>query len=259
MTAPSNTHHNHDHADDLLDGYLLGTLSTEDAAWIESHVHECPRCREEIAPLMAAVQALPFSAPAPDVPMSADLWDRIERSVSSPTAPKREHTAFIPLSSHEIPRERTASSPRRWGTREWLAIAAVALISLLGGTALGQALPQFLGDEEPEQQVIALQFTDPDVTASGELRYLPDEQVFVLEIAGLPELPEGQVYQAWLIDGSAPVPVGVVDAATGEMASSGDRNAYQTFAITVEQGPLGNPAPTSDPIIVASLQETGSS
>jgi hypothetical protein len=47
-----------------------------------------------------------------------------------------------------------------------------------------------------------------------------------------------------------------MDPTTGEMATTGDRDAYQTFAITVEQGPLGNPAPTSDPIIVASLQDT---
>lgn len=254
MKAHNTTHnHNHEHADDLLDGYLLGTLSPEDIAWMEAHVRACPRCQEEIAPLMAAVQALPFSAPEPDVQMSDDLWDRIERSVSVPAAPQHDETDFIPLSSQPAP---PLIRPRRWTSREWLAIAAVALVSLLGGTALGQALPQFFSDDADDQQVFALQFSDPGVSATGELRYLPDEEVFVLEIAGLPELPEGQVYQAWLIDDSAPVPVGVVDTATGELASAGNRDAYQTFAITVEQGPLGNPAPTSDPIMVASLQET---
>jgi anti-sigma-K factor RskA len=255
MTASTDTHHNHNHADDLLDGYLLGTLSPADAAWMENHVRECPQCREEIAPLMAAVQALPFSAPEPDVPMSADLWDRIERSVSTP-APS---TASLPTPAAP-PTPITSAPSRRWGAREWLSIAAVALISLLGGTALGQALPQILGDDgEQDQQVIAIQFTDPGITASGELRYLPDEQVFVLELTGMPELPEGQVYQAWLIDDSAPVPVGVMDPASGEIATAGDRDAYQTFAITVEQGPLGNPAPTSDPIMVAALQDTDAS
>lgn len=263
MTAPTNTHQNnhhntdHERADAMLDGYLMGTLSPEDAAWMEAHVRECPRCQEEIAPLMAAVQALPFGVPEPDVPMPGDLWDRIERSVLAPaSSPMREEPDFIPLSSQPLPRQADADT-RRWTAREWLAIAAVALVSLLGGTLLGQALPQFFGGDDAEQgQVIAVQFTDPEVTASGQLRYLPDEQVFVLEITGLPELPEGQVYQAWLIDGSAPVPVGVVDSATGELASAGNRDAYQTFALTVEQGPLGNPAPTSDPIMVASLQDT---
>lgn len=256
MTGPTNTHHNHshDHADDLLDGYLMGTLSPEETAWMKAHVRDCPRCQEEIAPLMAAVQALPFSAPEPDVPMSDDLWDRIERSVASP---RREEPDFIPLATQGAA-SREPSMWRRWGAREWLAIAAVALVSLLGGTLLGQAMPQFIGDDAEEEQVIAVQFTDPALGASGELRYLPDEEVFVLEIAGLPELPEGQVYQAWLIDGSAPVPVGVMSGATGEIATAGDREAYQTFAITVEQGPLGNPAPTSDPIMVASLQGSGS-
>lgn len=253
MTAPTGTHHDHNRAEDLLEDYLLGNLTAEDAAWMEAHVRQCPQCQEEIAPLLSAVQALPFGAPQPAVAMSNDLWDRIERSLATPGKPAPEPD-FIPLPTG-IPAPTGAPGLRRWTAREWVAIAAVALISLLGGTLLGQALPQFLGEDAAGEQTIAIEFTDPDITASGELRYLPDEQVFVLEVTGLPELPEGYVYQAWLIDGSGPVPVGVMGAGTEEMAATGSREAYQTFAITVEQGPLGNPAPTSDPIMVASLQD----
>jgi len=251
VTAPTGTQHDHNRAEDLLEDYLLGTLTADNAAWMEAHVRECPQCQAEIGQLFPAVQALPFSAPEPDVPMSDDLWDRIERSVSGPTL---EEPDFIPLSPDGFVPVKEPSRP--WGAREWLAIAAAALVFLLGGTVLGQVMPQFIGDDPPEEQVFALQFTDPDITASGALRYLPDEQVFVLEVTGLPELPEGQVYQAWLIDGSGPVPVGVMGADADELATAGNREAYQTFAITVEQGPLGNPAPTSNPIILASLNES---
>jgi hypothetical protein len=81
-----------------------------------------------------------------------------------------------------------------------------------------------------------------------------DEQVFVLEVTGLPELSEGEIYQAWLFQEDVPIPVGVMNAGTESFAVAGDRDNLELFCVTVEQGPLGSPAPTSDPILVASLQ-----
>ena len=75
----------------------------------------------------------------------------------------------------------------------------------------------------------------------------------------MPEPPQGHVYQAWLIDAAGPVPVGVMNPDQGEFASAADRSQFQTFAITVEPGPLGNDAPTTDPILVAHLDDTGGS
>ena len=253
MKSPTDLH-NHHHADDLLEDYILGTLPAGYADWMQAHLESCPRCQAEFAPLIAGVQALPFAAPEPDVRMSDDLWDRIERSISSSPG-AAQPGPIVPL---VVDRDQPASNvrslpPSRMTPRQWMTIAALMLVSLLGGTLLGQVLPQFDSDEEIEGQQIAIQFTDPSITATGELRYLPDEQVFVLDVTGMPELPEGYVYQAWLIDENAPIPVGVMRAESGEIASAGDRNAFETFAITVEDGPLGNPAPTSDPILVASL------
>ncbi|HVL25342.1 MAG TPA: anti-sigma factor, partial [Thermomicrobiales bacterium] len=142
----------------------------------------------------------------------------------------------------------------RLAPRQWLMVAALMVLSLIGGTLLGQVLPRFNADEG---QQIPIQFTDPTISATGELRYLPDEQVFVLDVTGMPEPPTGHVYQAWLIDAGGPIPVGVMDPASGEFASAGNRSQYTTFAITVEPGPLGNAAPTTEPVLVAQLDDTG--
>jgi anti-sigma-K factor RskA len=257
VSTPSASHHNH-HADELLEDYLLGTLPAEDAAWMQAHVETCPQCQAEIAPLLAAVQALPYAAPPPEVPASEDLWDRIERTISnSPTASEPSAAAStIPVTERPASNVRTLS-PARTMPNRWLAIAALMILSLMTGAVIGQLLPQ-VGDDEPEAQQIEIQFTDPGITATGSLQYLPEEQVFVLELTGMPAPPEGYVYQAWLIDGNAPIPVGVMNTESGEFASAGDRDQFQTFAITVEQGPLGNPAPTSEPVLVAALHETDS-
>ena len=244
MKPPTNLH-NHHHADDLLEDYLLGTISAADALWMQAHLERCPRCRAELEPLMGAVQALPFAAHDPGVQMSDDLWNRIERSTSSQPSPTV--VPDPPVSKIRL------LPPTRMTARPWLMIAALIVVSLLGGAIFGAGLSQ-VSDNEGDAQQIAIQFTDPEITATGELRYLPEEQVFVLEVAGMPEPPSGYVYQAWLIEEGEPIPAGVMmNPETGELACVGDRDAFDTFAITIEPGPLGRPAPTSDPLLVASL------
>lgn len=251
---PSFDARQHEHAEDLLEDYALGTLPADDQAWMETHIASCPECKEELAPLIAALQALPFAAPEPDIQMSDDVWDRIAHSVQKPDATVADDT-FVPLESSTVwnlPPER----PRTLHVlpRQWLTVAALMLISLIAGTLLGQLLPRF-GEDEVQTQQIAIQFTDPNITATGELRYIPDEQVFVLTVNGMPAAPEGHVYQAWLIQGDTPVSAGVMKGQQNEIASVGNRSQFDTFAITVEPGPLGNETPTSEPILVAPLHD----
>jgi hypothetical protein len=129
------------------------------------------------------------------------------------------------------------------------------LLSLAAGVLLGQGGPWFGDNDAEESREIAVAFTDP--AASGTLRYLPDEQVLVFDAEALPPLAEGQVYQAWLIRGDTPVSAGILDPEQAALASVADIAAWDAFAVTIEQGPLGSPAPTSDPILVASLAAGG--
>jgi anti-sigma-K factor RskA len=242
VTSPTGIHHNH--PDDLLEDYLLGTLRTEDVALMQEHLENCSRCQAELEPLMGAVYALPFSAPEPDVQMSDDLWSRIEHSIlASADAP-------APASESNV----RSLPPVRMRPGQRMFIAAVILLLILGGALLQRTLP-LSGNDESDEQRIAIQFTDPNIDATGELRYLPEEQVFLLDVTGMPEAPEGYVYQAWLIQGDKEIPVGVMNAGTGAFATAGDRDEFEMFCVTLEKGPLGNAAPTSAPILVAPLHE----
>ncbi len=244
--------HNHHPAEQLLEDYALGTLSAADAAWVRTHLETCAFCRAELGLLTAAAQALPFAAPDPGVELSDNVWNRIEQAILHQDAPahvpQSEETRLTPIS------RASREEPSRFTSRQWLMVAALMVLSLIGGTLLGQVLPRLDGDDVQGQQ-IAIEFTDPNITATGELRYLPEEQVFVLNVTGMPEPPAGHVYQAWLIDAGGPIPVGVMNPQLGEFASAGDRSQFQTFAITVEPGPLGNDAPTTEPILVAQLDD----
>lgn len=253
MTSPVGIHHHH-YADDLLEDYVLGTLSAEETAWMQGHLKTCSRCQAEVEPLLGAMQALLFSAPAPDLTMSDDLWDRIERSIlESPSGtvspepviphPTLYNTRFMPLA--------------RIAPRAWLAVAALMLISLITGAMLDQAEPQ-IGEDKVGIERIVAEFTDPNVDATGELLYLPEEKVFLLNVSGMPVLPPGYVYQAWLIEGNVTTSVGLLDAETRVFAVAGDRDKLQMFCVTVEPGPLGTEAPTTDPILIVPLERADS-
>lgn len=254
-----NHYHYHYYAEELLEDYALGTLSAENTEWVRQHLESCTSCQHTLAPMMAVTQALAFATPDPDVPMSDDLWGRIEHAISQPgtraaapdTSPSNIHPLPLPLP--------LSPPPPRIRPRQWLTVAALMVLSLIGGTLLGQVLPQFSNEDEITGQQIAIEFTDPNIAASGVLRYLPDQQVFVLEVDGLAPPPEGFVHQAWLIDEAGPIPAGLMDPERGEVASVGDRDGFQTFAITIEPGPLGNAAPTTEPILVAQLHEANGS
>lgn len=251
MTSPTGLHHHH-YADELLEDYLLGTLSAEETAWMRAHLETCPRCQTEVELLLGAVQALPFGAPEPGVSISDDLWDRIEHSLSiSPGETGSSGTAGPDSSPSKI-----RSLPlARNGPQSWLMVAALMLVSLVSGVVLAQAVPP-AEKGTPEDQQIAVQFTGADVTATGVLHYLADQQVFVLQVDGLTPPPEGFVHQAWLIGEEGPVPAGLMDTERGEVAAVAAIDQYQTFAITTEPVPLGNEAPTTDPILVAPLNKT---
>ena len=61
--------------------WLLGALADEERQEFERHLAACGRCREEVAALRPAVEALPLAAP-PVVP-SPELRDRIMSVVES--------------------------------------------------------------------------------------------------------------------------------------------------------------------------------
>lgn len=268
--------HNHDHANTLLDDYVMGTLSADDLVWMDRHVATCDICQEELPLLLEATFALAMSADDPDVEMSADLWTRIEGGLDLPEVLASEPAASVavdapadtPVVAPRIPSttpratdlpklSRPAGNLSSYRSHRWLAAAAAVLILIGVGALIGREV--WWGDQNEPAQEIALHDADGNLIGRdvANLEYLPDEQRFVLHMDEMPEAPEGQVYQAWLIAGDVPTPVGIVDPATGEFSVDGERTTYDAFAITVEPAPYGSELPTTNPIVVAPLDASG--
>ena len=234
---------------------ILGTLPPAVQTDLETHIVDCAECAHEYGNPQELLAALPFGARNPDDLFRADVvWQRIEDRLLVDTRRLplvSEHLADGPgvlpsdVSDNMVPFER---NDRGWG---WKALAAVAVISLLIGGTIGQVLPRF-GDE-PDRETFTVEFAEDQGEATATLSYLPNEEIFLFSVSGLPAPPDGYVYQAWLINENGPIPTGTMGAGQEEMAAHGDRSQFTTFTITLEKGPLGAPQPTSKPVILADL------
>jgi hypothetical protein len=228
---------------------ILGTLPPAAQADLEAHIAECPECSSEYGNPWELLAALPFGAPDPGEAFRSEaIWQGIADHLDD--ALKRQPDTPPAVLPSDVPDNvvRFEQRDRGWG---WRALAAVAVISLLLGGVVGQVLPRFGDEDEPE--TFTVEFTQPQDEAAATLSYLPDEEIFVFSTSGLPAPPDGYVYQAWLINADGPIPTGTMAEGQEEMAAHGDKSQFTTFAITLEKGPLGSPQPTSDPIILANL------
>jgi anti-sigma-K factor RskA len=135
----------------------------------------------------------------------------------------------------------------------WAAAAAILLLLSAGLLVWNLRLREQVGTV-PVTETIALAPTDAAPEARGEVTYLPQDDLFILDVRDLPPLEPNQVYEVWLIgEDGVPTPAGVFDQPTDQHAIVAGRDRYDTLAITAEPGPLGTEAPTGEIVATASI------
>jgi len=236
--------------EDLLAAAAFGTLDSDEAAELRAYLESNPDARDALADLRELASMLSLVAGEADP--SPALRDRIEGTIASGEAREMGMPNGIqPLPVSPEPEPTRLHAPRvAWNASLWAAAAAL-VIALAAGLVLGR---YFFADteNEPAPEVIAFEMATPIPDLTAELTYDPDRELFMLDTENMPHAPAGQVYQVWLIDkANVPQPMGVMERES--FAVTADRDDYTAFAITVEPGPLGSEAPTSQPFFVAPL------
>ncbi|HEU4977630.1 MAG TPA: anti-sigma factor [Solirubrobacteraceae bacterium] len=224
--------------------YLLGAMAEDERTVFAAHLEGCDACREEVARLRPAVDALPLSAPAIAPP--PELRERIMAVVRSEAellraagpeadrvpAPARRHRRWLrPAALRPLP----------------LATLACALVALAIGIA---ALAG--GGGSPVRTVDASVSFPGAPRASAQLRL--GSGGASLRVEGVPAPPAGKVYEVWLQRGtSAPEP-------TDALFTVGDRgdasvnvpDLHGVSKVMVTAEPAGgSPHPTGRVVIVA--------
>ncbi len=251
--------------EELLGAAAFGTLTAEEEVELHSYLETSESARAELAELRLIAGDLSLLADEMEPPVK--LRDRLEQAIQSDltwakpaadvqpepwpqTRIEQEPDEVKPLDLSTQPSTSPFKRPIPiWRSYVWAAAAAL-IVAVLAGVLLDRI---FFDDDigTDDQETIAFELSTPIPDLSAELTYDPTDQVFLLETQNMPNAPEGQVYQVWLIDEAGPKPVGVMDDSS--FAVSANKDDYDTFAITVEPGPLGSPAPSTDPFFFATL------
>jgi hypothetical protein len=223
---------------DDVGAFLLGALTDPERAAFERHLAECEQCRLEVDRLQPAADLLPRSVEQMEPPASLkrSLMEVVEREA----APQRERR---PLG--ERLRGLLGGSLRPAFT------AAAVLLAVV----VGFAANQLLSDDDPRTVVATVK---PNVLpdASGRLELQGDgEHGGILEVSGMPPLPGGRVYQAWVErDGMIePQPTFEVGADGGGAGAVPD-DLSDAQAVHLTREPRGGSrAPSEDPILTVRL------
>ena len=235
---------------ELLGAYALDAVDADEAAAVEAHLDECPRCRDEVARhLETAAFLASAGAPAPE-----GVWSRIAASLEE--APPR------PLDLTRISRLAGRSERRSLPARPVAAIAAIAasVIGVLGFQVQHQderldRLSPAIEQRGLDEAVAAALFDDRSakvklVSDSGTLFanavVQPDGKGYLVG-HNLPDLPSGLTYQLWGLAGDQMVSLGVLGAAPAVRAftAAGD---LSVLAVTAEQA--GGVTSTTKPPVV---------
>ncbi len=232
---------NGDHAQfrDDVAPWLLGAVADGEREAFERHLAACGRCREEVAALRPAVEALPLSAP-PVVP-PPELRDRIMGVVRS----EAELLQAAGEGADRPERRERRRLPVFGSLRPALAAAAAAAVVAAG--AVGYVIGN-TGSGGAGERVVAAKVTFPAARASVRTK---DGQAS-LELANMPAPPRGRVYQVWLRrNGEMPRPTRALFVVrSGAVVIPGGLHDADQVMVTAEP-PGGSLLPTTKPVIVA--------
>jgi anti-sigma-K factor RskA len=241
--------------EELSGAYALDAVTPAEREAARAHLAGCAACTRRLQELRAVVDLLPYTVKQVNPPES--LKDRLFEAI------RRESTPTQPVPIHRSQRPRL-----RWST-QLLAIAAVLMLLLFGGmTAWNVSLQQQNSslqrqNSSLEKQVASLQHQvalayelhgiAAAKRASGKLIYLPEQNITLLVIEGLPQLHGTQVYQGWLIHGKQPTSIGLLSMENGvaSVIYPGTIAGYQVAAVSEEPGPVASKSAPAGPVVAA--------
>jgi anti-sigma-K factor RskA len=264
--------------EELSGAFVLGAVTAEEREAARAHLVQCMACARLYQELRSVVALLPLSVP--EVSPSPALKDRVLAAIrreAEISARSTEHMRAVDLRPGRGPRRRS------WATR-LLAVAAVLLLTLLGGMSLltfslqqqlastgarlanvGQQLAATEGQLADVKQQLTRVSPQPLATitgnaqmrgATGQLFYLPQQDITVLLMHGLPQLQGTYVYQGWLlslqgkkITSIKSVGLLTMEGSTAIVSFPGNVTNYNTAAISREPGPSPSLKGPAGPVV----------
>jgi len=236
-----------DHPHDDLAVYALDALGADEQAALEAHLATCFGCQVELDRHRETLAALATDTEPPP----PAVWAGIATQLAPAPGVHPSGADVLPLDP-DRPRH-TRSSGRPHGMAPWLAVAAAAVVVVLGIAVVslrgdGQAtLAETAADAAEAEGSTVIQLTTATGDVEARVVRTEDGQGYVL-LDNLPRLPEGRTYQLWKMNGTAtPISLGTVGDGANEAATVGIPPDTIELALSDEPDP-GSPTPTG-PIV----------
>lgn len=222
--------------------YAVDALDRGERQVFETHLDDCPICREEVDELSATTSRLAsaVSATAP-----AALRGRVIEQVA--------RTRQLPPVSSPV-RLSARRRPRWW---QQPASAAAALLLVVSGGLAIYAVDQDRRADEARQQAdrVAAVATDPDrvertvpAEEGGTATVVAADGTAIFRTAGLATLDEGLAYQLWVLRGEEALSAGVLGRGGRLAAVVDDMEPSDSLGLTVE--PDGGSAQPTSPVVL---------
>ena len=236
--------------DELAAAYALGSAPADEEREISRHFAGCDQPHDEARAMIEAASLVPVAL-APVAP-SAALRDRLMATVA---ATPQDHAPRRHVALRDVP---VPAARRPWWQLGPLpaALAAVGLAAAVGLGAWNLELGRQLAERDEALRAVAAADAAFAVTGSAGSGWVleSDGQAIFLADA-LADLQADQIYELWLIGPEGePVAVGTLTDTDGLAMATLERElgSATTFAVTIEAERVD--APTSDPVLVASLE-----
>ena len=225
----------------LTGAYAADALDEDERTDFEEHLRACAACRQEVAELSATAARLALAVSAAPPP-----------GLRARVLAQAQHTRQLP------PRPGVTQLDdrrRRWYQQP--ATVAAALLLVVSGGLASVAFSQQQQAEQAERRAsqVAAIATDPDrvevdapVSSGGHGVAVVADGSAIFRTTRLPRLPEGRVYQLWVLRDQGPQSAGVLGRGGELEALVEDMGSAAGLALTIE--PAGGSAePTSDPVL----------
>lgn len=240
----------HHDIEQTIAAYALDAMSETERAIILpdllDHLSACDGCRETYHSFRETAGDLALGVPA--TPVTPEFEARVMGAIRGEPRPVKARPARS-----------------RWVARVVMAasLAAVAGLGLVSYSAVSDLRDERARVQRSERILAVLAdptlqrfpLSGPDAQGSVTLAVANDGRA-VLTGSGLPRIDSGRVFELWLMQNGTPVPAGVFTADGGDaiLLLQHDPRRFDAAAITVEPGPDGTAAPTSDVIFSVKLR-----
>ena len=202
--------------EELIAGYVLGNLNSEEAEELRRLIAENPELGTEVNRLQEVLELMPYALPevAPPPHLRSAILEASEAEI------KRSQTAAP--ASYVLPtRFANAGTLRHLPWRNIAGSIAALLVVAFGvdnyllrqqlGTMQAQADKQkdvIAMLQNPNTHLVSLKGMDMASAAAGSIVITPGEPKAVLILQNLPVLPKGQFYQLWSVVNGEKIPSG---------------------------------------------------